>query len=376
LRKSRASKLSQEWHTGIMLELPHTLNTAVPTRSKIWVDNNLSQLVGTTPASGRSRHVILTAFSRFGFGAKGKVYIPEYFPAFTARLAEQDIDCSFVWNEDGLEAAADARDTAILHLYNEEKACAYNDRIRAVEARASMVFCPRRAGAILAHKPATNRFLTARGVAMPEMLDTTSALVPVFSNSAIGSGHRTIVTDTPEALAPDRYNTRYIDTRRTFGNKTYHTMFRIQSIGQQVLHAYPRARDVAQKSASVHSKDTPADGPLIEFLFDELIRCRWDEIAVFTRHLGKILGPGSYAHDMVVCNQTGAMYMVESGLKFNDTPYADYIASAAPQMPGNAIFYSGQYAVQAADLFVQEWDWAKGMTVPDPAGRDLQELYS
>jgi hypothetical protein len=359
-----------------MLEPPYKLNTAVPRRAQAWIDNNLSQLVGTTPAAGRARHVIFTAFSRFGFAAKGKVYIPEYFPAFTARLAEQDIDCSFVWNEDGLEAAVDARDTALLHLYNEETGCAYNDRIRAIEAQASMVFCPRRAGAIVATKPDANRYLTARGVPMPEMVDPSHANGPVFSNTAIGSGHRTIVTQTPEMLDPARYNTAYVDTRRTFDGETYHTMFRIQAIGRQILHAYPRARHVREKSASVHSKDTPANGPLIEYLFDTLIKARWDEIVSFARHLGEILGPGSYAHDMVVGNQTGQMFMVESGLKFNDTPYADYIAAAAPEMPSNAIFYSGQYAVRAADLFVQEWNWAKGTTVPDPSGRDLETAPS
>lgn len=286
-------------------------------------------------------------------------------------MAEHDIDSAFAWNENGLEAVVDGRDTALIHLFNEEKACAYNDRIRAIEARCSLVFCTRRAGAIVAKKAYANQYLTARGIPMPEIIQTADTDLPVFSNAAIGSGRRTIVAATARDIDPQRYNTRYVDTRLQFDGVTYHTMFRIQAMWGEILHAYPRARDEREKSASVHSKDTPANGPLIEYLNGELIRSRWDEVVDFTRRIGDILGPGAYAHDMIVCNQTGKMYMVESGLKFNDTPYADYIAAAAAEMPCNAIFYSGQYAVRAADLFAQAWDRARQTPVPDPAGTDL-----
>lgn len=349
----------------------HDQETPVPRRDESWVIRNLTSQAGVPPATGRARHLIFTAFTRFGFGGKGKVYIPEYFPPFTQRLAAAEVDCSFVWNEDGLEAALDDRDTAIIHLFNEEKVCAYNSRIRAVEAKAAAVFCSHRAGLIVSQKRRANLFLTARGVSMPQLVDLADPTVPVFSNAAIGSGKRTSVIGAPEALDADRYNTRYIDTRLGFEGITYHTMFRIQTVGRRVLHAYPRARDVREKSASVHSKDTPANGPLIEFLHTTLITPRRDEIAAHAEKLGDILGPGFYAHDMVVSNSTSELFMVESGFKFNDTPYAEYLSPDADRMPSNAIFYNGQYAVRAAELFIQEWDDALTRPQPDPSGRDL-----
>ena len=349
----------------------HDQETAVPNRKEDWVAKNTASLVGVPPAAGRDRHLIFTGFTRFGYGGKGKVYIPEYFPPFTQRLAEADVDCSFVWNEDGLEAAIDQRDTAIIHLFNEEKVSPYNSRIRAVERRASAVFCPHRAGLIVSRKRRANQYLTTRGISMPPLVTQPDPAIPVFSNAAIGSGKRTSVIAQPESLDAERYNAQYIDTRLTFVGTTYHTMFRIQSVGRQVLHAYPRARDVREKSASVHSKDTPANGPLIEFLHATLIAPRRAEIAEHTKKMGEILGPGFYAHDMVVSNSTGELYMVESGFKFNDTPYATYLLPDADRMPSNAIFYSGQYAVRAADLFLQEWDHARQTPLADPSGEDL-----
>lgn len=340
-------------------------------RTEDWLQLQRAQLQSVPPAIGRPRHLVFTAFTRFGLGGKGKVYIPEYFPGFTRRLAEAGVDCSFVFDEAGLEAALDDRDTAILHIFNEEKVYPRNSRIQAAEARAGVVFCTDRAAQIVARKPRANRFLTSRGIVMPALVQASVPDMPVFSNASIGSGRRTTVVDQGTDLDSARYNTRYIDTRLTFEGTTYHTMFRIQAVGRLVQHAYPRARDVREGSASVHSKDTPANGPLIEFLFQTLIEPRRDEIERHTRALGEILGPGFYAHDMVVCAATGALYMVETGFKFNDTPYATYLQPDADRMPSNRIFYTGDYPVLAADLFLAEWDRARRDGQPDPSGMDL-----
>lgn len=340
-------------------------------RHQGWLDHQRSHLHGVPAAANRPRHLIFTAFTRFGLGGKGKVYIPEYFPGFTQTLAAAGVDCSFVFDEQALTDVIDDRDTAILHVYNEEKLYPTNSLIRAAEKRASVVFCANRAAHIACIKPRANRFLTARGIAMPALVDPGSDPAPVFSNAAIGSGRRTVVLPAGEDLDPNRYNARFIDTRLTFEDKTYYTMFRIQAVGRKVQHAYPRARDVAEGSASVHSKDTPANGPLIEFLFQTLIEPRRDEIARHTFALGEILGPGFYAHDMVVCNATGRMYMVETGFKFNDTPYATYLEPDAARMPSNRIFYTGEYPVRAATLFLEEWEHARRHGQPDPTGSDL-----
>lgn len=352
----------------------HVQDRRTRKRDESWLRGQRAQLDGVPLPSGRPRHLIFTAFTRFGLGGKGKVYIPEYFPGFTQSLAAAGVDCSFVFDEQGLTDAIDDRDTAILHMYNEEKLYPVNDLIRAAERRAGVVFCTHRAALISSIKPRTNSFLTARGISMPAMIgpgDAADLGTSVFSNAAIGSGRRTMVLADGANLDLARYNTRYVDTRLDFGGKTYHTMFRIQAVGRQVQHAYPRARDVGERSASVHSKDTPADGPLIEFLFRTLIEPRREEIARHTFALGEILGPGFYAHDMVVCNSTGRLYMVETGFKFNDTPYATYLEPDADRMPSNRIFYTGEYPVRAASLFLGEWEHARRNGQPDPTGADL-----
>ena len=42
-------------------------------------------------------------------------------------------------------------------------------------------------------------------------------------------------------------------------------------------------------------------------------------------------------------------------------------------MPSNRIFYTGEYPVRAADLFLAEWDNARQNGQPDPTGTDLWE---
>lgn len=349
----------------------HEQETPVPRRDSRFLERHQTWQADVAPPANRSRHVIFTGLSRFGLGGRGKVYVPEYFPAFTRTLAEADVDCSFAYNEDTLEHAFDDRDTAIIHVYNEEKPSPYNTRIRAIEDHATVVFNGQRSALVIANKLRCNQYLTPRGIPMPELVTGPVADGVVFSNLQSGSGKHTRLFSADRPLDSARYNTRFIDTRLTFEGVTYHTMFRIQAVGHQVHLAYPRARDVKERSASVHSKDTPANGPLIEFLHATLITPRRAEIADFAARMGQILGPGFYAHDMVVCNATGRMFMVESGFKFNDTPYADYLAADAARMPSNALFYNGEYAVRGARLFLQEWDAARDRPRLDPSGRDL-----
>ncbi|MDZ7904759.1 MAG: hypothetical protein U5N55_02560 [Cypionkella sp.] len=178
----------------------------------------------------------------------------------------------------------------------------------------------------------------------------------VFSNLEMGSGKRVIVTKDNTNISEDRYNTRFIDTRIDFGGKTWYTMFRIQAVGGHIHHCYVRARDTAERAPSVHSKDTPANAGLIEHLYDKLIAPRRSEIFHHTRKMGEILGPGFYAHDMVVCQETGTLYMVESGFKFNDSPYANYLKSVQDDTPSNRIFYDGSYPIVGAHLFLKVWD--------------------
>ncbi|MDZ7904760.1 MAG: hypothetical protein U5N55_02565 [Cypionkella sp.] len=65
-----------------------------------WIDSNIASLGPVAQPMGRSRRVIFTGFTRFGFSGKGKVYTEDYFPKFTHYLAEHDVDCHFVWTQE------------------------------------------------------------------------------------------------------------------------------------------------------------------------------------------------------------------------------------------------------------------------------------
>ncbi len=340
---------------------------ATKQREARWVDNNFASLGDIALPAGRPRRVIFTAFSRFGFSGKGKVYTEDYFPAFTHHLARNGVDCHFVWTQDQLLETASLGNFVIVHLFNEEKVIPYTEAIRSAEMQAEAVFCTQRAASIVSNKRLANKVLTGHGISMPKLVDAGQpATVQVFSNAEMGSGKRVIVSKVGENLSDQRYNTEFIDTRISFGGKTWYTMFRIQAVGGYIHHAYVRARDVAERSPSVHSKDTPANAALIEYLYDKLIAPRRAEIAQHTRLLGEILGPGFYAHDMVVCQSTGRLYMVESGFKFNDSPYAAYVEAAQDDTPSNRIFYDGTYAIVGAHLFLKVWQQAKLNPPPPP----------
>ncbi|MZQ91167.1 hypothetical protein GVY41_19020 [Frigidibacter albus] len=350
-----------------MIFVKSPLSEGIKPRDLTWIDNQFRQLPGIAAPANRPRRIVITGFTRFGFWAKAKVYQWDYFPGFTQRMAEKGVDCFFVWDEDGLDRHAVDKNAAIIHLFNEELPFPYTQRVAAAERRAGFVFCTRRAGSIISNKRTANKYLSANGIQMPRMIDEASPEAIVFSNSEIGSGKATRVLAPGDAVDPTRYNTEYIDTRIEFQGSKYFTMFRIQAVGTQVLHAYVRARHTRERSPSVHSKDTPADHQLIEYLHERLIRSREAGIASFASAMGILLGPGSYAHDMIVCNKTDRMYMVESGFKFNDSPYAEYLRSVADRTPCNRIFYDGTYPMRAADLFLQEWEKAADYGQPDPS---------
>lgn len=334
-------------------------------RNSEWVDRQFQALGNITKPAAHARRVVLTGFTRFGFSGKGKVYQGDYFPGFTRALADHDIDCHFVWTEKDLCDLTEQGNTAIIHLFNEELPWPYTEEICRAEANADVVFCSRRAGSIVSNKINANRYLSAQGIGMPpEVIGEDAGTV--FSNSVIGSGKRVIVTSDRTKLPEGRYNTAFIDTRVDFGGKTWYTMFRIQAVGGLVHHAYVRARDTAERAPSVHSKDTPANAGLIEHLYDILVAPRRAEIHAHAKKMGDILGPGFYAHDMVVCRETGKMYMVEAGFKFNDSPYAAYLESVHEDTPSNRIFYDGTYPLVGAYLFRKEWDRALTQRQADP----------
>ena len=87
------------------------------------------------------------------------------------------------------------------------------------------------------------------------------------------------------------------------------------------MQIFVRARDVTENSPSVHTGDTPIDRTLLDYLYGELVASRVDEYILLANKLGRTLGPGFYAHDVLVDNHSHELLVCETGFKFFDTTY-------------------------------------------------------
>ena len=169
-------------------------------KDQTWVTNNLAQLGDIAVPTGRERRVIITGLTRFGFWAKAKVYQGDYFPAFTHRLAELGVDCHFVWTDTQLLDLVTGENTAIIHLFNEEKPFQFTPPMLQAQQRAGFVFCTPRAASIISNKLLANQFLTSQDIPMPRLIEDSQNRGMIFSNSVIGSGKRVMVTKDPSKL--------------------------------------------------------------------------------------------------------------------------------------------------------------------------------
>ena len=303
------------------------------------------------PAAPRAV-VVVTGLSRGGLDGPGKVVAPEFFPAFCATLAGDGVGTCFATDLRELRSAVSRSVPAVLvNVYREVAYRIDVPEVLEIEERAAGVFNRSRTGPIVADKQATNLYLAARGVAMP-------SLTPggrVFSNSRQASAAAVAVLDRLTDADASRYNTDFVDTRVPYGGRCYHTCVRLLCVGSSLVHAYVRARDVEEGSPSVHAADTPLDAGLVMFLQRRLVEDRIAELADLAAKVAAALGPGFYAHDVLVGAEDGPPMLCETGFKFHDEPYQRRLSPIAAELPAHRIMFDVPALAEAsARLFVAE----------------------
>ena len=211
---------------------------------------------------------------------------------------------------------------------------------------AELVFNNPRAGSIIRSKRRTHEVLTAAGVLMPELKAVADK--PVFSNANASSGAKVKVLEAGEQLDNERYNTEFIDTRQRVNGKEYYTTVRLLCVGPYVTHAFVRARDVSEGDPNVHLKNTPRDARLIKVLEQRLIEPNGAQFSELAERTYDALGPGFYAHDILVEAGSNRVLMCETGFKFNDAPFAEWVEAVKSQLPAWKPLYTAEQAAIAA----------------------------
>jgi hypothetical protein len=164
-----------------------------------------------------------------------------------------------------------------------------------------------------------------------------------------------VVLDSIAEADASRYNTALVDTRISHDGRSYYTCVRLLCVGSRIVHAYVRARHVEEGSPSVHSGDTPLDADLMNFLQRRLVDDRLDEMAELAAKVAAALGPGFYAHDVLVDVEGGAPLLGETGFKFNDAAYRRRLAPVAAEIPAHRILCTSSALPEAsATRFIAE----------------------
>lgn len=313
-----------------------------------------SQLRQAVAGAGPARPhatVVFTGMSPGGLDGPGKVDARSFLPAFAARLAREGMATALVTDPGELRAAMSRRPAILVHIYREVAYRIDTPEVIEAEGKAVGVFNAARTGPIIADKLLTNDFLSPRGIPMPSLAPEGR----VFSNHRQDSGADVAVLDRIEEAESGRYNTAFVDTRVGHRGRTYHTCVRLLCVGARLVHGYVRARDVAGGSASVHAADTPLDPGLVEALQERLVVPRLPEFADLAIGIAEALGPGFYAHDVLVPNDGGPARLCETGFKFNDMAYTRRLGPLASALPSHAgMFPTGAWAELGAGVFLDE----------------------
>ncbi|WP_208348288.1 hypothetical protein [Pseudaestuariivita rosea] len=277
--------------------------------------------------------ILISAVTRTAIRGRGKVEPTDFFPTFLKRLCDLGWQPQFVFDEDELvEKVQDTRPVVLLNLFNEEFGAPLSVNMNIAEQLADVTFNPSRIGPIMRDKRLTNSYLTKRGIRMPEM-DVKDGHT-IFSNqSSSTSKPAWLTSDLSSEDAVSRYNTRYIDTRRSFAGKEYFITLRVLACGPHIIHGFIGASDVSRENPSVHGVDTPRDPTLVQHLFETMFEARYDELQRTTHQLDQIWGHGFYHHDFIIEKDTDHLYLCETGIKFDAFAFYKAMSSIADDAP-------------------------------------------
>jgi hypothetical protein len=311
----------------------------------------LRQAIAAVQPNKPRATVVITAMSPGGVNGPGKVEAAIFIPPFALRLARAGVATALAAGPAELRAAMTPGPAILVHVYREVAYRIDTPEVLEAEGRAAGVFNAARSGPIVADKVLTNEFLTGRGVRMPSL----SPEGRVFSNLRQDSAGAVVIVDRLDRAEAGRYNTSFVDTRITLAGQTYYTSVRLLCVGARILHGYVRARDVAEGSASVHALDTPLDPRLVEMLQECQVEQRMPELVDLAAGIAAALGPGFYAHDVLMPNDGGPPQLCETGFKFNDRSYPGRLLPVAAELPSHRIMFTmPEWAETSAGLFLDE----------------------
>ena len=128
---------------------------------------------------------------------------------------------------------------------------------------------------------------------------------------------------------------------------------RIMCVAFRLMQIFVRARHETECNPSVHNADTPQDRELLDYLYDVLASPRVSECSMLAEKMESALGPGFYAHDVLVDNESGKLFLCETGYKFFDTSYWKRVGGfACDQEFQYNIVDQETYAKQSAAVFI------------------------
>ena len=324
------------------------------TRKKvgIWIQNYRIRKVQPLTVKGK---ILMLAFGPRGLRARGKVKSRRFFPPFCRVLGQCGIASAYIGDHESLErelCLADGPPRILVNLVNEDRDDLEpykipNDLLQNVTA----VINSHKIAGIIRDKKAANLFFSEHHISVPgHNLDERTN---VFSNARFGTGASAFIVDNLQELDEERYNTQFIDTTVQFRESVYFTCIRLVCIGTYLIRIYIRARDVSENNPSVHTKDTPKDRELLDYLHEKLVAPRLEAFHALSDRIGHVLGPGFYAHDVLIDNKTGQLFLCETGFKFYDDAYEEWMIGVV----GDRNFLCNvsdqeTYAGYAASVFV------------------------
>lgn len=291
------------------------------------------------------KEVVFIGSPKNGFKC-GKLSSARYLPAF-ARVAQERGYTVTIYEKppDYATNLAKHHGAIVVLVYSEEwiqhprcEAMVRDIEEMAIEqGHASMIIHGHLSGLVIGNKVRTHQALTKAGVPMPKWVTEHRCEVPTFSNVRVGSGNAVYSLKEGEAVDHARYNTQLIDTRFEFHGNTYYVCLRAMCVGREMLSLAVRCRPVDDNNLSVHARNTPVEEGLLNHLYATIAMPKYDHLRNMCRKAGGALGLGFYCHD-ILPRQDGAMFLCESGFKFDDPALRWHLVSI-----GNNLCSSDQW---------------------------------
>lgn len=286
----------------------------------------------------------------YGFG---KATPTLYFPKFGYALAKQGI--SLIAYRDPAEAlrniaSHDPDRTAFILIYNETfQRDHFQSFAKLLVHNEFRLYNAPSIGEIIGDKAMTNAVFSKAGISVPRMVFG-EATSKVFSNARIGTHAAISIVDAGQPLDKERYNTLFIDTVHEYRGNSYHVALRALAVTGTMLSAFVRLRPIGEGDASVHAGDTPQNAALISYFHETLVESNRPRLVEMCEQIGKALGPGFYAHDILPKRDTGELYVCETGFKFDDQDLREALWPISSDLP----FLSEHFTVSVADLAAGE----------------------